>query len=38
MTTFASLMRHAWDSVLLPLCKLNRIQFDAPWAARPDAC
>lgn len=38
MATLASLIRHAWESVLLPLCKLNRIQFEAPWNARPDVC
>lgn len=41
MTTLASLtgaLHRAWDQVLLPLCKLNRIQFEAPWNHRPGVC
>jgi len=41
MRTFSSLigaLHHAWDSVLLPLCTLNRIQFAAPWAPRRRGC
>jgi len=41
MTSFASLagaLQRAWDQVLLPLCKLNRIQFEAPWSPRSGVC
>jgi len=41
MTTLASLtatLQRAWDQILLPLCKLNRIQFDAPWSPRRGQC
>lgn len=36
MSTFNSMLHRAWDSLFLPFCKPNRIQFSAPWnAARP---
>lgn len=41
MATIFSLtgtLQRAWDQILLPLCKLNRIQFEAPWSPRRDAC
>lgn len=41
MTTLASLtgaLHSAWEQILLPLCKLNRIQFEAPWNPRRRAC
>lgn len=41
MTTIASLtgaLQRAWDQVLLPLCTLNRIQFEAPWRSRSVVC
>lgn len=31
-------LRELVDAVLLPFCKLARIQFSAPWNPRTDGC
>jgi hypothetical protein len=36
--SIAGALHRIWDSVLLPLCKLNRIQFAAPWQTRRPPC
>jgi hypothetical protein len=33
-----SAFRRAADAILFALCKLNEIQFDAPWAPRRSRC
>lgn len=38
MTHPFELVRRAWDAYLFPLCKLNRIQFSAPWQAPRSTC
>ena len=37
-TTIIGALKRAWQAVLLALCKLNQIQFDAPWAPRRNGC
>lgn len=38
MSTFNSTLNRAWNSVFLPFCKLNRIQFSAPWQTSRPTC
>jgi len=37
-SAFAQSLRRAWQSLMLSLCVLNRIQFSAPWDARRRGC
>lgn len=32
------LVRRVWDAYVFPLCKLNRIQFSAPWRTTGPSC
>jgi hypothetical protein len=31
-------IRELWQSTFLAFCKLNQIQFSAPWNAHPRGC
>jgi len=35
---FTQSARSAWQTLLLSLCVLNRIQYSAPWDARRRSC
>ena len=37
-TTFGLALRRVWDAIFLPFCKLNRIQFSAPWRPSRPTC
>lgn len=37
-SNFAQSLRAAWQSLMLSLCVLNRIQFNAPWETRRSTC
>lgn len=31
-------LRHLWEEIRFSLCKLNEIQFSAPWKSRRPTC